>query len=252
LTAAGKLELARRVTKEALLESKLEQIRRLQAEVDQLRATTATDQTVTLHVKIMELQVTKMRELGFDFHTAEGIGFEQITGDTLVDLGALNGLIEALRKHDLVKVLAEPTLVTVSGRPATFQSGGEFPIVVPQNLGNQAVEYRQFGTRLDCVAEVLDSGRIRLELRPTVSEIDTSRSVMIQQMSVPGLRTRCVDTAVEMEAGETLVLSGMRQTRAKRAGDSDGIEETALLVSVTANLGGPFMQTGKKVASKRR
>jgi Flp pilus assembly secretin CpaC len=250
LKAAGELQLARRVTKEALLEAKLRRIRRLEAEVDELRAQTTTDQTVTLYVKVMELQVTKMRELGFDCQIAEGIGFEQINGDTQVELGKLDGLIQALREHGLVKVLAEPTLVTVSGRPATFRSGGEFPIVVPQSLGNQSVEYRPFGTRMDCVAEVLDSGRIRLDLRSTVSEIDTSRSVMIQQMSVPGLRTLCVDTAVEMEAGQTLVLSGMRQTRATGAGDSDGIEETALLVSVTANLG-PFLQTEKGVASKR-
>jgi pilus assembly protein CpaC len=235
--AAGKPELAKRIAREALLEAKLRQIRKLQAEVEELRATTTIDQTITLHVKFMELQLTKMRQLGLDFQTAKGIGFEQIPGDALVQLGELSGLIKALREHGLVKVLAEPTLVTVSGRPATFQSGGEFPIVVPQSQGNQSVEYIQFGTRVDCVAEVLDSGRIRLELRPSVSEIDTSRSVMIHRTMVPGLRRHQVDTAVEMDAGQTLVLSGLRQVRPQRAGDSAEIEETALLVTITANLG---------------
>jgi pilus assembly protein CpaC len=149
-------------------------------------------------------------------------------------------------------VLAEPTLVIVSGRPATFHSGGELPILVPQSSGKQVVEYRQLGTRLDCVADVLDTGRIRLELRSTVSEIDASRSVAIQGVSVPGLRTRSFDTAAEMEAGETLVLGGMNQTRPKRAADSAQIEETALLVTVTANLGEPVMQAEKKVASQPR
>ena len=214
LKAAGKPELARKVAREALLEAKLEKIRKLQAEVKELRTKTATDQAVVLQVKIMELQVSKMRELGLDFQTAEGIGFQQLTGGPLIKLEVINGLIEALRKHELVKVLAEPSLVTVSGRPATFQSGGEFPITVPQSLGTQTVEYRQFGTRLDCLVDELDNGRIRLELRATVSEIDTSRSVMIQHTSVPGLRTRQIDTAVELDAGQTIVLSGMTQARA--------------------------------------
>ena len=148
-----------------MLEEKLRQIRRLEAEVKELRAKTATDQPVTLHVKIMELQVSKMRKLGLDFQTADGVGFQQLTGGPLTKLEVVSEWIEALRKHELVKVLAEPSLVTVSGRPATFQSGGEFPIIVPQSLGTQTVEYRQLGTRLDCLAEELDSGRIRLALR---------------------------------------------------------------------------------------
>ncbi len=238
--------MARKVAREALLEAKLEKIRKLQAEVKELRTKTATDQAVVLQVKIMELQVSKMRELGLDFQTAEGIGFQQLTGGPLIKLEVINELIEALRKHELVKVLAEPSLVTVSGRPATFQSGGEFPITVPQSLGTQTVEYRQFGTRLDCLVDELDNGRIRLELRATVSEIDTSRSVMIQHTSVPGLRTRQIDTAVELDAGQTIVLSGMTQQRVNPTGDSAELEETALLVTVTADLGEPVMQAGKK------
>ena len=162
--------MARKVAREALLEAKLEKIRKLQAEVKELRTKTATDQAVVLQVKIMELQVSKMRELGLDFQTAEGIGFQQQTGGPLIKLEVINELIEALRKHELVKVLAEPSLVTVSGRPATFQSGGEFPITVPQSLGTQTVEYRQFGTRLDCLADELDNGRIRLELHHRVGD----------------------------------------------------------------------------------
>ena len=243
LTAAERPALARRVAREAEFEEKLEQIRRLQAEVQKLRVTSTTEQAVILQLKIMELQVTKMRKLGLDFQFASGSGFEQITGEVTDKLGAFNGLIDALRQHELVRVLAEPTMVTVSGRPATFQSKGEFPIVVPRNRGKQAVEYRQFGTRVDCMAEVMDSGRIRLQLCPTISEIDTSRSVTIQGSPVPALRTRSVDTAVEMEAGQTLILSGMTQSGPKHAGNSDEVEETMLLLMVTASLGGPATQS---------
>jgi Flp pilus assembly secretin CpaC len=251
LEAAGKSDLAKQVAREALLEKKLEQLHKLQEEVRQLRGTTAADQTVTMHVKIMELQVSKLRKLGLDLPYIDGVSPEQITGGAPIKLTAVNELISALRQHQLVKVLAEPTLVTVSGRPATFQSGGEFPIIVPQGEDDTTVEYRQFGTRLDCVANVLDNGRLRLELRPTVSEIDTSRSVMIQDKSVPGLRTRMVDTAIEMESGETFILSGMAQRRAGGEGESDESEETALLVTVTASLGEPTLQAENKTPSFR-
>lgn len=252
LEAAGKKVLARQLVQEALLEEKLEQLRGLQAEIDKLRAATATDRAVTLHMKIMELNVAKMRKLGLDFQLSGGIVFDQLPGDAPTKAGLFGGLLSALQANELVQVLAESTLVTVSGRPASVQSGGEFPIVVPQGDGEFAVEYRQFGTRVDCVAEVRANGRIRLELRPSVSEIDVSRSVVLGDMSVPGLRTRWVDTAVEMEAGQTLLLSGIAQSRPEVAGDAAEPEETALLVSITANLDQGVMQAELQRASDRR
>ena len=116
-------------------------------------------------------------------------------------------------ENDLIKILAEPQLTTISGRPASFNSGGEFPIIVPQSLGTVSIEYRQYGTRVDFVPIVLGNGNLRLEVRPQVSEIDVSRSVVINNISVPALRTRWVDTAVEMKAGQTLALAGLLQRR---------------------------------------
>ncbi len=126
---------------------------------------------------------------------------------------AFFGFIDALRQNNLIKVLAEPQLVTVSGRPASFNSGGEFPIIVPQSLGTVSIEYRQYGTRVDFVPIVLGNGNLRLEIRPKVDEIDPTRSVVLGDTSVPALRTRWVDTAVEMKAGQTLALAGLIQQR---------------------------------------
>ncbi len=123
------------------------------------------------------------------------------------------GVLEALRSYGVVKVLAEPTLVTVSGRPASFQEGGEFPVVIPQSLGTNAIEFKEFGTRVDFVPLVQGNGNIRLEVRPQVSEIDNARGVDLNGIVVPGLRTRWVDTAVEMRSGQTLALAGLIQTR---------------------------------------
>ncbi len=192
-------------------------------------------QQILLKTKVMEVSRTKLRRAGFDWALlnnevdvvqsvsgllgggvtetlASGIDdtvrFGVVSGDT-----SFFGFIDALRQNDLIKVLAEPQLTTVSGRPASFNSGGEFPIIVPQSLGTVSIEYRQYGTRVDFVPIVLGNGNLRLEVRPQVSEIDPARSVVLGSVSVPGLRTRWVDTAVEMKAGQTLALAGLLQTR---------------------------------------
>jgi pilus assembly protein CpaC len=192
-------------------------------------------QQILLKTKVMEVSRTKLRRAGFDWAllnnevdvvqsvsgllgggVVEGLGasiedtvrFGIVGGDS-----SFFGFVDALRQNDLIKVLAEPQLTTVSGRPASFNSGGEFPIIVPQSLGTVSIEYRQYGTRVDFVPIVLGNGNLRLEVRPQVSEIDASRSVVLNSVSVPGLRTRWVDTAVEMKAGQTLALAGLLQTR---------------------------------------
>ncbi len=192
-------------------------------------------QQILLKTKVMEVSRTKLRSAGFDwsFLNNEVSVIQSVSGliaggtttgswaatgsDTvrfgIVGNGAFSGFIEALRQNDLIKVLAEPQLTTVSGRPASFNSGGEFPIIVPQSLGTVSIEYRRYGTQVDVVPIVLGNGNLRLEVRPQVSELDPSTSVVMAGVSVPGLRTRWVDTAVEMKAGQTLALAGLLQRR---------------------------------------
>ncbi len=193
-------------------------------------------QQVALHTKVMEVSRTKLRSLGFDFSwrsgqdfvidSASGLISAASTASNTVGTGAqtvrfgivgdnsrFDGFIDALQRKEIVKILAEPTLVTISGRPASFQEGGEFPIIVAQGIGANSVEFKQFGTRIDFVPIVLGNGNIRLEVRPQVSEIDNSRGVDLGGIVVPGLRTRWVDTAAEMRSGQTLALAGLIQTR---------------------------------------
>ncbi|MDA0657755.1 MAG: pilus assembly protein N-terminal domain-containing protein [Planctomycetota bacterium] len=194
-------------------------------------------QQVLLHVQVMEISRTKLRSFGFDWAqfgaggsivqdasqliSAFSSTAQSVTAgnNATVQFGLFNGteaffgVLEALREYNLVKVMAEPTLVTVSGRPASFQSGGEFPILVPQSLGTVSIEFKTFGTRVDFVPIVQGNGRIRLEVRPYVSEIDNARGVTVNGERIPGLRTRWVDTAVEMGAGQTLALAGLIQDR---------------------------------------
>jgi pilus assembly protein CpaC len=190
--------------------------------------------TIMLHTQVMEVSRTKLRQLGIDWAADFGTdtisqsiagtlsapveGVRTTANDTMrfgiVDNG--NGFfaaIRALQDRNLVKLMADPTVVALDGRPASFNSGGEFPILIPAGNGVVGVDFREFGTRLDFVAKVRGDGRIWLEVRPTISEIDSARGVNIDGTSIPGLRSRFVETAVELRAGQTLALAGLLQTR---------------------------------------
>ncbi|HEX5104852.1 MAG TPA: pilus assembly protein N-terminal domain-containing protein [Pirellulaceae bacterium] len=181
---------------------------------------------VLLHVKVMEVSRTKLRSLGFDWAHISSGGFitQNVSGllqspGTLLgpgatvrfgiigDGGQFYGFLEALRQYDLAKLMAEPTLTTLSGRPASFNVGGEVPIPIQQALGVTTVQYREFGTRIDFVPVVLGNGLVRLEVRPSVTEVDPS--LRDQVTGIPGFRTRTADTAVEMKAGQTLAIAGL-------------------------------------------
>ena len=198
------------------------------------RVTVTGVHTIQLHTQLMEVSRTKLRNLGVDWAlvngndsivssvagvlAGSGIGAAPSGNQTfefsIVDGGTrFQTAIEALRRNNLIKVLASPTLTAVDGRPASFNVGGEIPILVPAGLNQVAIQYREFGTRLDYVAKVLGNGRIYLEVRPYISEIDPSRSVELSGISVPGLRSRFLETGVELNAGQTLALGGLLQVR---------------------------------------
>jgi pilus assembly protein CpaC len=187
---------------------------------------------ILLHVKVLEVSRTKLRTLGFDWaqlsaggsFVSQGVsGILQTPGTiagtqgATVRFGVLGsggqfyGFVEALRQNELARLLAEPTIVTLDGRPATFNVGGQVPIPMQQALGVTTVTYRQFGTQIDFVPIVLGNGMIRLEVRPDITEIDPSLRDSVT--GVPGFRQRTADTAVEMKAGQTLAIAGLVFTR---------------------------------------
>jgi pilus assembly protein CpaC len=191
---------------------------------------------VLLHVKVMEVSRTKLRSLGIDWalftssatvmQTATGVlqGFSQgtssltpvVSGAQNLSLQVLSGnstfysFIECLRQDDLVKITADPTLVAYSGRPAQFVVGGEIAYPVSQGLGSVTIQWKNYGTQLDFVPIVLGGGRIRLEVRPEVSEVDQTES---WTNLAPSIKTRRVETGVEMRAGQTLAIAGLLQSR---------------------------------------
>ena len=236
--------------------------------------------TIQLETQIMEVSRTKFRELGIDWAFSNGddivsstvsglirnpgTGLIKTVNDETFSVGVVeNGTsfltsIRALKKNNLVKVLASPTLIAVDGRPASFNVGGEFPIPIPAGLGQVGIQFREFGTRLDYVAKVRGGGKIWIEVRPYISEIDPSRSITISGTSVPGLRSRYLETAAELGAGQTLALAGLLQVRSESfnsglpiLGDMpylgalfrwthDEQNEVELLITITPNFAGPM------------
>lgn len=198
-------------------------------------------QQILLKVRVMEISRTKLRRLSTDFSfldsngsffstgvsgllnntTNATSGFQSVTDTAgkaaefgiVSDNAAFFGFIDWVQQNNVAKILAEPNIVAVSGRPAQFNVGGEIPIIVPQSLGTASIEFKPFGTQIDFLPIVLGNGNIRLEVRPRISEIDDSRSVVIQDFVIPALTVRQLDTAVEMKAGQTFALGGLVQER---------------------------------------
>jgi pilus assembly protein CpaC len=108
-------------------------------------------------------------------------------------------------------MLAEPNLVALSGKTASFLAGGEFPIPVSQTNGAIDVEFKQFGVKLDFTPTVLNDHRISLKVRPEVSQIDSSVSVTTGGITVPGLSVRSANTTVELGSGQSFAVAGLLQ-----------------------------------------
>jgi pilus assembly protein CpaC len=186
---------------------------------------------ILLHVKVMEVSRTKLRALGFDWAllTENGGFVTQSVAQLVPGIGPLNadafptvrfgtagsdqfqGFLQALRQYDLAKLLSEPTLTTLDGRPASFNVGGEIPIPIQQSLGVTTIQWREFGTRIDFVPIVLGNGTLRLEVRPEISQVDPGLRDSVT--GTVGFRSRRADTAVEMKAGQTLAIAGLVETR---------------------------------------
>jgi pilus assembly protein CpaC len=125
----------------------------------------------------------------------------------------LEYFIAALRQNNLLRMLAEPNLTTMSGQEAEFLAGGEFPVPVTQGGGQGGVavtvEYREFGVRLKFVPVVLGNGRIRMSVSPEVSDLDFTSAVRFNGFVIPGLTTRKVSTVVELADGQTFAIGGL-------------------------------------------
>jgi pilus assembly protein CpaC len=158
-----------------------------------------------------------------DPETGQGIlRLDSITGSFGVfrkTFGALglniNATLDALERKGLVKTLAEPTLIALSGETASFLAGGEFPVPVQQSNGGGGdsggitVEFKPFGVSLAFTPTILADGIINLQVEPEVSSIDPSASITVNGLNIPGLQTRRANTVLELRDGESFALAGL-------------------------------------------
>jgi pilus assembly protein CpaC len=200
-------------------------------------STIATRSVVQVDVRVVEFSRTVLKEIGFNFFRQNnGFSFGSFTPSSLssasttstgttvtstspisaafnlVFSSATHGLaadLSLMESNNLARVLAEPTLVALSGQSASFLAGGEIPVPVPQALGSTSIEYKPYGIGLSLTPTVLSPQRIALKVAPEASQLDYSNAVTISGVSVPAFTTRRTETTVELGDGESFVIGGL-------------------------------------------
>jgi pilus assembly protein CpaC len=198
---------------------------------------------VQLQVRFAELDRSKLTQFGFNFlSTGQNVATsttgafgpaapaENSTGNTfqlgLSDLlnlfyfnRALNigATVKLLQQKGILEVLAEPTLATISGQPAKFLAGGEFPYPVIQGSNggftSVTIQFRPYGVKLEFTPFVNPDGTIRLKVNPEVSALDYTNAVTISGYTIPAISTRHADTEIELQSGQSFGISGLLDHR---------------------------------------
>jgi pilus assembly protein CpaC len=129
----------------------------------------------------------------------------------------LGGVIQALQARNLLQILAEPNLVAVNGKEASFLAGGEFPFPVAQagagGVATVTIQFREFGVRLKFTPIIQPNGNIHLHVIPEVSTLDFADAVTIAGTTVPAISTRKADTEFELQDGQSFVIAGLMDNR---------------------------------------
>ncbi len=197
--------------------------------------TVIEDQQVLLQVRVSEISRNVLKELGINLFDAITGAFSTLTsGDFALRVGSqaptqdtpflsaqgvynpvagdsLTVAINALERNGLIKTLAEPNLTTISGEPATFLAGGEFPIPIASNDGQISISQEPFGVALSFTPVVLNSGRISLRIFTEVSALSNDGAITLANIQVPALTVRRAETTVELPSGGSLVIAGLLQ-----------------------------------------
>ena len=129
----------------------------------------------------------------------------------------LGATIQDLQTKNLLQILAEPDLLAISGEPAHFLAGGEFPYPVVQGTsaggaGAVTIQFRPYGIKLDFTGTIEPDNSIRLKIAPEVSSLDYGNAVTISGFTVPALSTRRAETAVELKDGQSFGIAGLLDT----------------------------------------
>lgn len=127
---------------------------------------------------------------------------------SVTDTNAFFGFLQALRTDGLAKLQAEPKVVTLSGRPAQFISGGSIPVVTTSLAGSNVTQL-SYGTIVTVLPIVLGNGKIHLEVAPQISAPDPALSISTATTNAPALVSQGAQVAVQMEDGQTMAIGGL-------------------------------------------
>ena len=207
---------------------------------------------VLLEVKFAEVDRTALTELGINmFSTGAGhtVGTVQtgqfggvkpgsITDPTTSNQATISDalnlfffnpqvhlgvVIKALQSRNLLQILAEPNLIAVNGKEASFLAGGEFPFPVVQpgagGISTVTVQFREFGVRLKFTPVIQPNGSIHLHVVPEVSTLDFANSVTVSGTTIPAISTRKADTEFELQDGQSFVIAGLMDNRVTKLND---------------------------------
>ena len=206
---------------------------------------------VTLKVRVVEVQRNAIKQLGFNtqalingngrhpFEFSTGMNFSVNSGlqggisadwqrltDPGSDLTSGRIGISAFERVGLLRTLAEPNLTSVNGEAASFLAGGEFPIPKSRDRDGQVtVEYKPYGVALAFRPVVLSEGRISLQVKVEVSELNPGSGITIgagtaSSITLPGLTVRRSETTVEIPSGGAMMIAGLLQESTRQAVDA--------------------------------
>jgi pilus assembly protein CpaC len=210
---------------------------------------------VQLKVRIAEVDRTKMTQFGINIlsggKTQAVTQTQQFGAVALKDDGSLGlsdllnifiynhdinvgAIIQDLQQNQVLQVLAEPNITTLSGETAHFLSGGEFPFPVIQGssggLTSVTIQFRPYGVRLDFTPYVNPDHTIRLKVAPEVSALDYTNAVTISGYTIPAISTRRAETEIELQDGQSFAMSGLLDRRTtEKLGKVPGIGDIPIL-----------------------
>ncbi len=206
-----------------------------------------TDAQILLKVKFVDVDRSVTQQLGINLFSSGGTGtigriatgqfspplvlpdFTQAGAQTQItfsnqlnlflfrpDLN-LGVTVAALQSRNLLQILAEPNVLAINGKTASFLAGGEFPFPNLQGggagLGAVTIQFREFGVRINFTPTITPRGTIRLQVAPEVSSLDFANGLIFQGFTIPALTTRRVSTEIELEEGQTFAIGGLLDNR---------------------------------------
>jgi pilus assembly protein CpaC len=270
--------------------------------VDSLTTVPHPLRQILLEVKVAEIDRTKLDQFGFNLLST---GKNNIGTTSTQQFGAISGsgagpfsinapysgtsfgmtnllniflfrpdlnlgmMLEDLQTKTVLQILAEPNLLALDGKKASFLAGGEFPFPVLQGgttIGAVTIQWRPFGVKLDFTGHVSPENTIRLQVAPEVSTLDYTNALTISGFTVPAISTRRAETEVELRDGQSFGIAGLLDERVQALmskmpgiGDlpilgqlfrskSQTLSRTELVVLVTPHIVDP-VNTGKQMTA---